>query len=249
VPYGRGTDTFLLVPTTSGARSLKDLQGKRIAVHRGRPWYLAFLRLVEQSGLQPGDFTLVNMDLQPGAAALASGNVDAMFTISAYTLADKGLARIIWSSKGQVDKKIRAELWGAKTFIDTHPDLTQLVVTAYIRAQYWESQQQNRQAIVDEAVLSGKTRRAAEEEFDDNTLVWKDFFTPITDAAVLEHYRLAVQFAEDKHLVRTPLRVEDLLQTKFVVTALDELRLQHFWAQVPVIPRSAGLAVNVKPGG
>ncbi len=121
VPDGRGLDTFLLVPLNSTATSLKDLKGKRIAVHRGRPWFLTFLRLVEQSGLSPSDFTIVNIDLQPGVAALASGNIDAMFAINSYIVADKGLAKIIWSSKGQPDKKIRAELWAAKTFVDEHP--------------------------------------------------------------------------------------------------------------------------------
>jgi sulfonate transport system substrate-binding protein len=104
VPYGRGTDTFLLVPPNSTATSLKDLKGKRIAVHRGRPWYLTFLRLVEQSGLKPSDFTLVNIDIQPSTAALASGNIDALFAINSYTIADKGLGKIIWSSKGRPDR-------------------------------------------------------------------------------------------------------------------------------------------------
>jgi sulfonate transport system substrate-binding protein len=144
VPDGRGLDTFLLVPPNSTAASLKDLKGKRIAVHRGRPWYLTFLSLLEQSGFKPSDFTLVNIDLQPSVAALASGNIDALFAINSYMVADKGLGKIIWSSKGQNDKKIRAEVWAAKTFIDEHPDVTQIVATAYVRAQYWESQDKNR---------------------------------------------------------------------------------------------------------
>lgn len=94
VPYGRGIDTFLLVPCNSSATSLKDLKGMRIAVHHGRPRYLTFLRLVEQSGLKPGDFTSVNIDIQPSVAAIASGNIDALFAINSYTVADRGLG---WS--------------------------------------------------------------------------------------------------------------------------------------------------------
>ena len=56
---------------------------------------------------------------------------------------------------GKDDKKIRAELWAAKTFIDAHPDLTQLVATAYVRAQYWESQEQNRPAVIATTTLTG----------------------------------------------------------------------------------------------
>jgi len=242
VPDGRGLNTFLLVPPNSTATSLRDLKGKRIAVHRGRPWYLTFLRLVEQSGLKPGDFTLVNMDLQPSAAALASGNLDALFAINSYTLADKGLGKIIWDSKGQADKKIRAELWGAKTFIDAYPDLTQLVATAYVRAQYWESQEQNRAAVIKTATLAGRTQHAVEQEYDDNGLAWKDFFTPVPDAAVFEHYRRTVAYAVDKRVIRTPVRADDLLQTRFVLTALRELQLEHYWAQVPATGPTVALA-------
>jgi sulfonate transport system substrate-binding protein len=241
VPDGRGSDTFLLVPLNSSATSLKDLVGKRIAVHRGRPWYLTFLRLVEQSGLKPGDFTLVNIDLQPSVAALASGNIDAMFAINSYTVADRGLGKIIWSSKGQVDKKIRAELWGAKAFIDEHPDLTQIVATAYVRAQYWQSQEQNRAAVVKAGTLNGTPEKAVLQAYDDATLAWKDFFTPIFDAAVIDHYRRTAAYALDKHLIRVPVRAEDLVQSKFVTAALKELQVEHFWTQVPVPAQTASL--------
>jgi sulfonate transport system substrate-binding protein len=244
VPNGRGLDTFLLVPVNSTATSLEDLKGKRIAVHRGRPWYLTFLRLVQQHGLKPGDFTLVNIDLQPSAAALASGNIDALFAINSYRLADQGLGKIIWSSKGQIDMKIRAELWGAKTFIDQHPDLTQLVATAYVRAQYWESQDQNRAAVIHDVTLGGIPERAALQAYDDTSLAWKDYFTPISDRAVIDHYRRTVAFAEQEHLIRTPIRAEDLLQTKFVTAALQELQLDHFWMQVPLAAQTAALAAK-----
>ncbi len=242
VPDGRGLDTFLLVPLNSTATSLKDLKGKRIAVHRGRPWFLTFLRLVEQNGLSPSDFTLVNIDLQPGVAALASGNIDAMFAINSYTVADKGLAKIIWSSKGQTDKKIRAELWAAKTFIDEHPDLTQLVATAYVRAQYWESQDANREAVIKIGTQNGTPETAVRKTYDDGSLAWKDYFTPIYDGSLLDHYRRAAAFALDDHLIRTPVRAEELLQPKFVTQALKELQLEHFWTQAPVAIQTAGLA-------
>jgi sulfonate transport system substrate-binding protein len=241
VPDGPGLDTFLLVPVNSTAASLKDLKGKRIAVHRGRPWYLTFLRLVEQSGLKPSDFTLVNIDLQPGVAALASGNIDAMFAINSYTVADKGLGKIIWSSKGQADKKIRAELWGAKAFIDEHPDLTQLVATAYVRAQYWESQDKNREAFIKDGTLNGTSEKAVLQAYDDSNLAWKDYFTPIFDASLVEHYRRTAAFALGNHLIRTPILAEDLLQPKFVTEALKDLQLEHFWTQVPVAARATNL--------
>ena len=242
VPYGRGTDTFLLVPPNSTATSLKDLKGKRIAVHRGRPWYLTFLRLVEESGLKPSDFTLVNIDLQPSTAALASGNIDALFAINSYTVVEKGLGKIIWSSKGQKGEKIRAELWGAKDFIDAHPDLTQLIATAYVQAQYWESQDANREAFIHEGTLAGTPEKAVRELYDDPEYPWKDFFTPIFDGALLAHYRRTAEFAYDDHLIRVPIRAEELLQPKFVSQALKDLKIEHFWTQTPIAIQPPALA-------
>jgi sulfonate transport system substrate-binding protein len=246
VPDGRGLDTFLLVPPNSTAASLKDLKGKRIAVHRGRPWYLTFLSLLEQSGFKPSDFTLVNIDLQPSVAALASGNIDALFAINSYMVADKGLGKIIWSSKGQNDKKIRAEVWAAKTFIDEHPDVTQIVATAYVRAQYWESQDKNREAVIKEGTLNGTPEKAVRQAYDDDTLAWKDFFTPIYDSVLVDHYRRTAEYAFDKHLIRTPVRAEELLQPKFVSQALKELQAEHFWTQQPVVTLTGTLASTAK---
>jgi sulfonate transport system substrate-binding protein len=183
----------------------------------------------------------VNIDLQPSAAALASGNIDALFAINSYKLADEGLGKIIWSSKGQIDKKIRAELWGAKAFVDQHPDLTQLVATAYVRAQFWESQEQNRAAVIHEVTLGGTSERAVLQAYDDDGLAWKDYFTPIFDQSLIDHYRRTADFAVQQHLIRTPIRSEDLLQTKFVTSALQDLHLEHFWTQVPPAARSAAL--------
>eukprot|EP01032_Pedospumella_encystans_P019855 gene19855-22568_t len=137
VPAGRGADLFLLVPTNSSARSLVDLKGKRISVHRGRPWELGLLHLIEDNRLTPRDFKLVNMDIKPGASALATGAVDGLFQLNGYPQEDKGIGKIIWTSKGQPDRKMRAELWGRRDFTRANPELAELVATAWVKAQHW----------------------------------------------------------------------------------------------------------------
>jgi hypothetical protein len=44
--------------------------------------------------------------------------------------------------------------------------------------------------------------------------------------------------------VRTSVRAEDLLETRFVLTALQDLQLQHYWAQVPVSAPTVALATQ-----
>ena len=231
VPAGRGTDVFLLVAPGSNATSLRDLKGKRISVHRGRPWELGLRHLIEDSGMKPSDFKLVNMDIKPGAAALATGNVDALFVLGGDALEDRGAGRIIWSSKGKPERKMRAELWGRRDFTQANPELAQLVVTAWLRAQHWASQDANRETLIRDGTRAGVPERVVRRSYDDPTLAWKDRFSPLYDGLVYRHYREVLAFAHQQKLLRKQLPVEELLEPRFVVAGLKELGLTDYWQQ------------------
>lgn len=229
VPAGRGTDQFLVVPANSPARSIQDLKGKRISVHRGRPWELGLLHLIEDNKLSPKDFKLVNMDIKPGTAALATGAVDGIFLINGYPLEDKGIGRIIWSSKGQPERKMRAELWARKDFTQANADVTELVVTAWLRAQHWSSLDANREAVIKDATRNGTPESVVRRAYDDPALAWKDRFSPLYDDLVYRHYRRVVTFAREQKLIRKEVRAEDLLEPRFVRAALKNLGLTGYW--------------------
>jgi sulfonate transport system substrate-binding protein len=230
VPAGRGTDQFLLVAPGSTAKSIQDLKGKRISVHRGRPWELGLLQLIADNKLSPRDFKLVNMDTKPGAAALATGAVDALFVIGGYPLEDKGVGRIIWSSKGQPERKMRAELWARRDFTQTNPALTELVVTAWLRAQHWASLEANREAVIKDGTRNGTPESVVRRAYDDPSLPWKDRFTPLYDDVVYRHYRRVVSFAKEQKLIRKELTAEELLEPRFVQAGLKNLGLSNYWS-------------------
>jgi sulfonate transport system substrate-binding protein len=122
VPSGRGSDTHLLVPPDSSAQSILDLKGKRIAIHRGRPWELPFSRLIDSVGLTYDDFQVLNLEPQAGAAALAARKVDALYTISPYLLVEKGVGKIIWSNgRGPSGLEDAGRGVGIARFRDTQP--------------------------------------------------------------------------------------------------------------------------------
>jgi len=231
VPAGRGSDVFLLVAPGSAARTIADLKGKRISVHRGRPWELGLRHLIEDNGLSVGDFTLVNMDIKPGAAALATGKVDALFVLGGDALEDRGAGRIIWSSKGKPERKMRAELWASRDFTQSQPGLTQLVVTAWLRAQHWASLDTNREALIRDGTRPGVPERVVRRAYDDPQLAWKDRFSPLYDALVYRHYREVLAFAQQQKLVRKALTAEELLEPRFVDAGLRELGLTAYWTR------------------
>lgn len=244
VGNGRGGDTFLVVPAGSAAKSITDLKGKRIAVHRGRPWELPFIHLLEANGLTYSDFKIYNMNPQAGAAAIAAGSIDALYTLNdAYLLEDKKVGKIIWSTKtAPADWKMRTELWADKQFIDQYPELTQLVTTAYVKALYWTSQDSNRPAFIKLTTLSGSPESVSWREYDDAAAEWPGRWSPLFDDYVLAHYRHAIDFALDKKLIRKPLTAEALVDRRFVTGALDALGLKQYWQ-----PRAVAQAQGHQP--
>lgn len=231
VPNGHGTDVVLLVPPGSTAHSLQDLKGKRISIHRSRPWELSMVKLLAQQGLSEKDFQIVNMQPQAGAAALASGNVDALFDIgnSGYLLADKNIGKIIWSSRQAPSTRIRAELWGTDDFIAQYPDVTQIVAEAFVRAQHWASLPENQETVLKAATVNGTPEAVVRHNYDDPAISWKDHWSPRFDELLYTQYRGDLDTAYSTGRVRRKLNVDDLVAPRFVEQALKDQHLEDYW--------------------
>jgi sulfonate transport system substrate-binding protein len=231
-PGNLGNNVYLVVPPTSTAKSIVDLKGKRIALHRGRPWEVSFGKLVASNGLKVNDFRIVNLNPQAGAAALVAGSVDAFFTLDdAYLLADRKVGRILWSSQqAPVDWKMRAELWGTREFVEQHPDLTQLLVNSDLRAVAWISQEQNRSRYIkDLAGRYGYPESVVQRENENANISWKDYWSPLYTPSVTQHYEAVVAYARSANLIRTDVDVNTLIVPTFVREGLKELNLDHYW--------------------
>lgn len=229
-PSGTGSDTYLLVPNDSPARSLRDLKGKRISVHRGRPWELTLRKLIEAEGLKPEDFRITNLDPRAGAAALSAGKVDAHFANNGNLLQDSGIGRIILSTRGRPARfKYRAEIWGTRAFIEAYPELTQLVVTAFVRASYWASQEANREEVIRIGTHNGTPERVVRLNYADDEVSWKARWSPLVDQTVREHYRDVAAAARAQRLIGRPVDAATLVDARFVEQAIRELGLQGYW--------------------
>lgn len=230
VPVGPGGDTFLLVPPDSTDKTIEDLKGKRVSVHRGRPWEIGFLRLISSHNLNYNDFKLFNINQQAGASALSSGSVDALYTTGAYLLEERGVGKIIWSTKdAPLDWKMRAELWGATEFTSKYPELTQLVANAYVKAAYWASQEANKEAVIKIGSRNGTPESVVRKGYEETGVSWKDRWNVLFDDVVFTHYKTTVDFATQKKLIGKKLDPKELTEPKFVKAALKELKLEDYW--------------------
>lgn len=224
-------DAYLVVPQDSTAKSIDDLKGKRIAIHKGRPWELPLLRLLDSRGLTYNDFQIYNINPEAGASALVTGGVDGLFTLSAYGLEDKGVAKIIWSTKDAPhDWKIAIGIWGATDFINKQPELTQLVVTAYVKAAFWVSHDENKEEIIKQRTLTGASESQVRRSYEDPSLTWQQRWSPLFSSDVYNHYKVDLGYSFEKKITRKAIDVNDLLNSKFVNQAINDLQLQTYWA-------------------
>lgn len=245
VPYGGGGNSYLMIPANSTAKSIADLKGKRIAIHRGRPGELPFTKLINAYGLKTSDFRLLNLPAQAGAAALAAGDVDGYFGgVDSLTLIDRKVAKVLWSTKaitlGQpIDWKTRVDLFVRSAFAEQYPELTQLVVTAYVRSSYWTSQEENHAAVVKIYARPGTPSSVVENDFKGESVAWRDRWSPVFDSFLYDYYRDAVVLARDKKLIRRDVDIDSFFDKRFVARALDELDIETFWAPRPQRPTGA----------
>ena len=226
---GTGNNVYLVVPPDSTAQSIDDLKGKRVALHRGRPWELSFAKLLESRQLTFDDFRMFNLNPQAGGAALSAGRIDGFFTLSdAYLLEDKKVGKIIWSSKqAPVDWKMRAELFGASDFVDQQPEVTQLVVDAYLKALQWASQEEHKAEYIELLSQSGQPQSVLLREVDGES--WKDHFSPLINVPLRQHYQDGIAYSLQAKLIRKDVKVDDLLDNRFVEQGLKNLNLASEW--------------------
>ncbi len=230
-PWGRSGNSYLVVPAKSKASSIEDLKGKRIALHRGRPWEVAFANLIESKGLSFKDFKIVNVNPQVGAAALASGTVDGFFGLNdAHILEQRKVGRIIWSTKNAPpDWKLMGGLWASNDFVKKYPELTQTIVTAYVKTNYWTSQDANKDKYIKTYATNALPEEVVRKDYDNDIVAWKDRWSPLYDDALRTHYQRVASYARQSGLVRNEVKLDQLLNPKFVEHALKELNLEHYW--------------------
>ncbi len=231
-PGNLGNNVYLVVPPGSTAKSIVDLKGKRIALNRGRPWEISFGKLLAANGLKFADFKVINLNPQAGASALVAGSVDGFLTLDdAFLLTDKGLGRIIWSTKGApLDWKMRAELWGTREFVQQHPDLTQLLVNADLRAVRWISEDKNRAAYIKALAENyGYPESVIQRETDEQQISWRQFWSPRYTPSITQHYEGVVDYAHATGLIRNAVDVNTLIAPAFVNAGLKQLGLDDYW--------------------
>jgi sulfonate transport system substrate-binding protein len=241
VPGQRGANSYLTVPPSSPVKLIEDLKGKRLAINLGRPWELAFSRLLESNSLKFSDFQIFNLSPPDGAAALASANIDGLYDTSGFLFEEKGIGKIIWSTRNApLDWKFTSELFANADFAAKYPEATARVAKAFVESAYSMSLDKHRDGIL--RFWGEVTDPYSVELKEYEGVPLKQKIVPLFDPFLKEHYRQAVAYAVQTKLIRKEFAVDDWFEPRFLEAALRDLKLENYWSRSD--PHGTPLASN-----
>jgi sulfonate transport system substrate-binding protein len=227
---GAHVPTYLAVPADSPLKSVKDLKGKKVAIFRGTNYHLSAVKVLAANGLTERDLQILNMDSAAATAGLISKDVDAAFGIYFVPLIDKGIAKVIYTTKGDSPAFERhSALLGTEDFIAKHPDLTYRIVKIFVKAAEWASHEGNREALFEIWSKSGYPPSSFRYDYDGQLLAYRN--SPLIDGFIVQQYAFQAQQAKEYGLIRRDADVKGWFDPSFLNRALDELKLQNFWTQ------------------
>ena len=225
----RGANTYVGVQPGSAIRGIADLRGKRIGFHKGTATQLAVDRILERHGLTEKDVKVVNLEPATSLAAFQSGDLDALFTtLQLLNLQDKGVARIIYSTHDTPTTGSGGNILVTDRFAQAHPELTQRVVTALVKAAHHASLPANRGEVLKLWASAGSVTAAQyEADMKGQPLTYR--LSPRFDPFIVASDRKSVDDALRFKLIRKSFDVGAWIDDRYVENAVKQLKLESFW--------------------
>jgi len=231
---GVRTNIYLAVPPDSAIRTVKDLRGKRVAIFKGTNAQLPIDRLLAAHGMSEKDLRVVNLDTATAQAALTTKDIDAVFgSFDLLKLRDKGVARIVYTSKGDSPVFTRqSHMLVTDDFATRYPDHTRRFVKAVLKVARWSSDEANRDEVFRIWARPGTAKfEHWKEDYAGQPLSVR--LSPLFDPFLTQRYRDAVEHAYQFRLIRSKFNVDTWIDRSFLNASLKELKLDSYWPANP----------------
>ncbi len=229
---GRGGLYYLAVAPDSAISKIEDLKGKRVALQKGTNLEVVFKKVLANASLKDGDVRLLNLEFNPGSAAVASKEVDAIWTGGQILpLRDKGSVKIVTSTK-DLGKDVlnQAAFVGSADFVAAHPDLTQRIVNVTVRTRQFIYRPENREAYLTETAQRSGVDPTNQRNFLASISDLAFFSSPRLDEYTLAAFQSKVARAKDAGIINATFDVKSWAEPRFVEEALKQPGLQDVWA-------------------
>lgn len=228
---GAHAPTYMAVPEGSPLTGVAELKGKKVAIFRGTNNHLAVVKALAANGLSERDLQVLNMDNATTNSALASKDVDAAFgNWPLIVLHQSGRAKIVYSTKGDDPAFERhSTVLVTEAFESSHPAVVQKIITEFVRAARWTSDDANLDAIVAIWARSGTPESVFRYDLAGTELRYRS--SPIVDPFLVEQYRVQARQAKEFGLIRRDVDVRGWFEPKYVDTAISTLGLDGYWTR------------------
>jgi sulfonate transport system substrate-binding protein len=222
-------NTYLAVPADSPLNSIKDLRGKKIAIFKGTNAQLAIAKILEANGFGEKDIRAINMDNNTARLALTTKDIEGAFGNADFLqLRDQGVAKIIYTSRGDAKVLKHSSLIGSQSFIDSYPDITQRVVNKLVEASKWLSDQEANPAPVYQLwAKSGTQFSNYKEDFQGSSLKIRS--SVLIDEYFSSQYKRAIADSKRFGLIKNDINFESWIEPKFLNNALKTQKLEGYW--------------------
>ena len=223
------TPTYLAVPSNSTASSIEDLKGKKVAIFKGTNLQLAAIKVYEELGLTEKDFKTINMDKSTTETALTTRDIDAgWFGPEVFPLVDKGIARILYTTKGKSPWLVRqSHVLVTEAFEKKYPAEVQLFVNAVLKEAIWAADESHREEVLRIWAKSGVSYSSYKQDWEGD--LFKDRGNPLLDEFFINHYQEATDASLKYRLIRKSFVVPSWFEGKYVTEGLKQLGATDLW--------------------
>lgn len=208
------TGYSLVASPKSGIKTLKDIEGKKIAFGVGTNLHKTFLKYLKVAGYTENDVQIVNMaDAGASVPALTQGTIDALL-IAEPTLSQLkssiGAIEII-NSKG-IDKVITVTS-GRNKYLKENPDIVARYLKVIDKSNKWIRDNQE-ESIDIVANYAGTTNKNSIRKYYD-TRIFKTSF----DQELIDAVSDTIKFAYEHGTITQKLDVKDLVDDTYIIKA------------------------------
>ena len=165
--YSKPEWTALVTNPDSGIKTIKDLEGKKVAATLGTDPYIFLLRALNAEGVSVDDVEIVNLQHGDGASSLITEAVDAWAGL------DPHMARLELESDAElfyrdVDFNTYGFLNVREKFAEDYPEYVNRVIGVYEKARKWASEnpEETAEILAEEAGIPIEVARKQLERTD-----------------------------------------------------------------------------------
>lgn len=240
MPCGRLENAYLAVRPDSSIRSIEDLRGRKVAYFKGSYLHLQVVKILAGHGLAEQDLESVNLDYATAAAALANGDVEAVFTgIEALGLRDRGIARLAYSTQGK-DPRLtgQAGVLVRDDFARRHPGIVRRMVNVWTKAADWSSDPAHQDEVLRAWATGKRTVEQLRANYGDVPLRVR--LSPLLDPFLRSQFGETQRLAQQLGLLRgKPFDIDHWFDDQYLESALKSLSLQDRWVALNPLGRPA----------